>query len=496
MSDVFLLSPWAQREYVSPQTSLLYLKYYLADHGYEARIIDCSRYDRDYDQVMAILGGGRRPIIGVTAYTRERFHAARLIQRIKAEIPESVIVAGGRHFGSLARETLEALPEVDIVARGEGEITMKEICDVARQGGDFKEVLGITYRDGGEIRVNADRPLEEDLDRFRSFDPADRETLEGCVLTSTSKVDETRKYFSVMATRGCPNRCVYCSLTATKVRYRSIESILEEIEQKIELTGVRSVSFADSSLTINRHFVEAFCKGILDRNLDIRFNCYSRVNIDLDLLKLMKKAGLVSVEIGLESGSPRILKAIRKNINLDQFRRFCRLARELGIKVYVFCMVSLPEERPEDVDLTLSLIREVSKYIYYVGVQTTRILPDAALHALAREKGVLPPEFSWFEPYELPEGFSPILKDPMYKSIPLYLEHMSVDEVTAKLEEFRRLLDTHLSSVNVLRKAMRYNLSREGLRQLTPGLLEKKVRRFSVMAYHALRNLKKERDFG
>ena len=259
MNNIFLLSPWCEREYFSPQNSLLYLKYCMADHGYPSKIIDCSHYDAEYDHVAALIKESEKPIIGVTAYTRERYHAYRLVRRLKKDIPDSLIVVGGRHFGNLSEETLFYLPEVDIVVRGEGEVTMKEICDVVYKNKKIEDVLGVSFRINGEIKHNSDRPPESNLDKFRSFDINDEEMAGLHKMTANSKVDAEGKYFGVVATRGCPNRCVYCSITATKARYRSIDSIIKEIEEKIQLTGVRNVIFGDASLTINRHFIEKLC---------------------------------------------------------------------------------------------------------------------------------------------------------------------------------------------------------------------------------------------
>ena len=120
------------------------------------------------------------------------------------------------------------------------------------------------------------------------------------------------------------------------MRFRSIDNVLDEIEEKIEVTGVRSVSFSDSSLTIVKSYVRELCGKIIKRKMNIKWICYSRVDLDIELLKLMKKAGLVGIEIALESGSPRVLKSIKKRIDIDQFGRVCKDAYELGIKVSYF----------------------------------------------------------------------------------------------------------------------------------------------------------------
>lgn len=488
MHDIFLLSPWVDIKYKMAITSLSLIKYYLEDHGYDARIIDCAYYPQDLDDVIAILAKSEKSIIGITAYTRERFHAYDLIRKIRAEIPDSLIVVGGRHFGFLPEETLLEMPEVDIVVRGEGEITFKEICDAVYSGGGFEGIMGLSYRSGGTVVHNDDRPLEDNLDIFRSYDVHHKSDLNPKNLLSHTKIDGKNFYFSVHATRGCPNKCVYCSLKSSKVRYRSIYNVIKEIEDKIETTGVRNVSFTDSSLTINNKYITKLCNAIIEKKLDIRWRCYSRVNIDIEILKLMKKAGLDSVEIGLETGSPKILKAIRKNIKLEQVEKFCKLAHELGIKVWAFCMVSLPEETLEDANMTIAFVNNISKYITNTGMQTTRITPDASLCQIAKDKGVIERDFSWFKPYATPHWK---LTRPWDSSLPIYVEHLTIDDINKKHDEFKRITSTKLANFSSLYRGIKYNLRLRALRRLTPMLFARKIQIVIIMLINSIRNMKK-----
>ncbi len=498
MENIFLLSPWSAKDFSSStNSSLLYLKYYMADNGYSAKIIDCSEYSENYTEVLEMVGGTPDPLIGITAYTVERFSAYRLIRVLKEKIPGCTIVVGGRHFGYLAQETLKELPEVDIVVRGEGEITMKEICDWKYKSKEIADILGITYNNGEEITNNPERPLEKDIDKFRCFDVNDIEEAKKQAQTVHTKLDSKRNYFSVAATRGCPGRCVYCSLTSNVVRFRSVNSVVDEIEQKIAISGERNVSFGDSSFTVRKSYVEEMCNEITRLNLNIRFNCYSRVDIDVELLKTLQKTGMVSAHIGLETGSPRVLKAIRKHTQIDQFKSFCENAYELGIKLFVFVMISLPDETIEDVDMTIDLLKDMSKYIYYVGLQTTRIVPDAQLYRIAMEKGVLSKNFNWFEPYYVPEAqmSMSIISDDLYRNLPIYIEKLTIDEIISKTDEVQGIIDVRLSNFNALKQAVLFNLSKEGLKKITFQSISTKFRKFFKLAFYSTKNIGKEKNF-
>jgi len=495
MNSIFLLSPWSREKYRTPLSSLLYLKYYLQDHGLEARILDCSQYGQDLDEVMDILKGDCPRIIGITSCTRDRFYAYDLIRRVRLELPDSVIVVGGRHFGFLAEETLKELPQVDIVVRGEGEVILKEICDAVKQRVGYGSIFGISYRNGDEIRHNADRSVEKDLDQFRNYDEDMLQSLRRDQLLFPTKCDEQNLYFSVMASRGCPGSCVFCCQGPTKVRFRSVESVVKEIEDKVRITGVRNVSFADSSFTVRKDFVTEFCDTVLSKKLNIRWNCYSRANVDLDLFKLMKRAGLVSIEVGLETASPKVLKAVRKRISLDQVENLCRTVHSLGIKVYVFCMVSLPDETLEDVDMTIDYVKRMSPYIYDIGLQVTRIMPDAAIFRIAKDRGILDEEFSWFRPYSVSDEVKELVKTELYYTEPLYLENLTVDEIKQKLREFRKVSEIHFTYFDTLRRNIRYNISRERLAALTMKSFLAKVRTTSQMLVSAYKNYRKAKYF-
>jgi len=500
MHRIYLVSPYTHVKSFSPHYSLEYIKFYLMDHGYDAEIIDCSHYGPGLEGVIAKLNEGEKPVIGITAYTKERFAAYDLIRKIRNDIPDSLIVVGGRHFTYLADEALKNLPEIDIVVRGEGEIAFKEICDSVYSKISINKISGISFRKEGEIIHNPERPLEHNLDLFRSFDkdhlpdPKKYSLVGELYKVGGAKREGVLRGFVVFTTRGCPSRCVFCSLTVAKVRYRNIDNVLNEIEEKIEITGVRCVIFKDPSLTAVKKHVKELCEKIIERNLNIRWVCYSRVDIDLELLKLMKKAGLFAVEIALESGSPRVLKAIKKRIDIDQFERFCIEAYNLGIRVFVFCMVSLPDEKLEDVDMTISLIDKLSKYIYTApGLQATRILPDAALYNIAKERKVLPADFDWFKPYR--SGTDPRISNPDYSTVPLYLEHLSQADIIEKINEFDMIAKANFTQYYSVKRAFVSNLRLQNMKYLTLSDLRRKVTKAFVMLKSVYRNREKLKHY-
>ncbi len=486
MNKIYLLSPWVNERYDPIVNSLEYIKFFLIDSGYQVQIINCAEYDRDLNEVVSILKGDEKPIIGVTAYTRERFNAYELIKKIRREIPDSLIVVGGRHFSSLAEETLCELPEVDIVVRGEGEITFKEVCDSVYNNTGLEGVAGISYKNGSKVYHNPERPVEPDLDKFRSFDV---NNVRKYTSLSHPRSDSKNFYFPIFATRGCPSKCVFCSLKADRVRFRSIENIIEEIEAKIKATGIRNVSFSDSSLTLNKKYITKLCEKIMERNLNIRWKCYSRADINFDILRIMKNAGLDSMEIAMESGSPSVLKSIKKNIKLEHYEQLCKEAHKLGIKIYVFCMISLPGEKPEDVDMTIAYIKKVSKYIFLAGMQVTRILPDAALYKIAKETNRLPDDFTWFKDFYRVDKYS--ISNKYYATLPIYLEHLTLEDLRDKMNEFNDLFASNFANFNTIKISLKSQFRREIIKEMSFKEFSRKTKKAIKMAKSVFKNREK-----
>jgi hypothetical protein len=264
--------------------------------------------------------------------------------------------------------------------------------------------------------------------------------------------------------------------------------VIKEIKEKIQFTGIRNVAFGDSSFTVKKAYVEEFCKRVIEERLNIRWNCYSRANIDPALLSTMREAGLVSIEIGLESASNRILENIKKNIDLTHLEKICREAHRLGLRTFVFCMVSFPGETVEDVDKTIAFVKKISPYIHNIGLQVTRIMPDAALAYIAMDRGILPRDFNWFRPYRVPEIWKEIEKSPLDESVPLYIEHLSVRDIREKLDEFDEICRKEFSYFATLKGGIQYNLSANALSQLTLKSMLRKTVKTGQLFLNAYRN--------
>ena len=337
-------------------------------------------------------------VFGITATTFTRFEAIRIAQSLKKMYPACWIVAGGVHFSYCAEDTLANVPEIDIIVRGEGERILVELLQTINKGKSLDDIKGLSFRSNNKIINNQNQIIFEDLDDLPFYDKFSwDEYPEYLMGYSADRIPA----ISIMSSRGCPYSCIFCSKSGTKYRLRDPKKVVDEIEVLRDKYNIKAFNFLDLTFTASPQHVKGMCRELIVRKMDIKWWCESRVNIPLELLDLMKQAGCVSVVIGVESGSPRIISQIQKNISLDQVVSFCRKCIDVGIIVSPYFMYSHPGETLKDVNKTIAFMRKLKKIGANVGgFQPTMVFPGSKIEEIARSKGILPKNFSWSAPYE------------------------------------------------------------------------------------------------
>lgn len=341
-------------------------------------------------------------IVGIHAITNNRFKTIELAKELKKKKPGVIIVVGGPHFSLTSKNALEIVSEIDYVIRGEGEIAMLELLNAIEAGGDKNKINGLSFRDaGGNIIENHSRPLILNLDDL----PNPAWHLFG-LEKYTKPIDGTNiKAIGVLSGRGCPNICVFCCNAVYEramLRLRSPKKFVDEVEMLYKDYGYKGFDFWDDTMTIVKQHVREVCEEIMKRKLDIVWYARARVNtVDQDLLHFMRKAGCVRISYGIESGSPKVLKVIKKNITLDQARSAVRASYNAGMKVMLNFMVNLPEETMDDLKQTVAFMKEMRKMKgIFATYGFSLIYPGIEMEKMAREQGIFPPNFSWNSPYK------------------------------------------------------------------------------------------------
>lgn len=361
-----------------------YITAVLKQNGYNAKVLDM--FDYDWAEVSSSISKENPDIVGVSCLTNARANSLRTAKIAKEVNPQAKVILGGPHASCMYKQILEHYP-VDAVVIGEGEITAVELTRAFEAGSDLKAVAGIAYKKNGEVTVTGARAFIRDLDSLpfpahEQFDLS-RYKKEG--------VDVNKRMVDIITSRGCPFKCLFCSSCKFwgKIwRYRSVKNIVDEIELLNKGLGVDAFNFSDDIFTIRKGNVIEMCKEILERGLRITWFAQSRVNcISEEMLGWMKKAGCKTIAFGIESGSPRILKTIDKDITVEQAIGAFRITKEAGLNADAFFMVGNPGETEESIEETCALIDKTMPH--HIVVSVTAVYPESGLYELARKNNML-----------------------------------------------------------------------------------------------------------
>jgi anaerobic magnesium-protoporphyrin IX monomethyl ester cyclase len=383
-----------------PQVSLAQMAALFPD--YRVEVVDAIPPRMDWTEFAQLLEQ-KRPRYYVTQVTaptlRNDLYGTFLARSLGA-----TTIAFGTHVTAIPRETMRAFPSLDLVLRGEPELTLRELVDTLErdklkaqspnpksQGWwpgvesefakrlrrlfadtdadwqpawlnmkpgtcDLRRIKGLVWRDGSEIVVNPDRPFIRHLDDL----PLPRHDL--LPLEKYRAPLVRGPYAFVVTSRGCPGGCRFCIKHVSyggSVRFRSPENVLAEMELLASL-GVRSIHMYADLFTVSREQVVGLCELILERGLRLRWTCNSRVDfVDPEMLRLMGRAGCWMISWGIESGSREVLRRARKGIELEQVERALQWSREAAIRNWGYFIIGLPGETEETIQETIRFAKRL-----------------------------------------------------------------------------------------------------------------------------------------
>jgi anaerobic magnesium-protoporphyrin IX monomethyl ester cyclase len=332
--------------------NLLYLASYARKFGHDVMVYDMEVENYEFEKLMFI-----PDVIGITAMTPLIKNASDIAIELKQLFPKAKIVVGGNHISAMPEETLKEFTAFDIGVIGEGEETIKEICD----GLPLESIKGIAYRKNDKIIINERRPPICNLDSlpYPARDLIDMNKYKGASTPGFSR--EFLRITEIYANRGCNwGLCTFCCSMKMheKFRERSIDNIIGEMKECIEKYDINHFTIEDDTLTTSKERTLEFCKKAND--LKVRWDCDSRVTIDKEMIQAMKDAGCKKIAFGVESGSQRVLQLVKKGITVKQIKDCFKACHEVGIETSAFFMIgSHPDETKEDLEETKKLIKEI-----------------------------------------------------------------------------------------------------------------------------------------
>jgi radical SAM superfamily enzyme YgiQ (UPF0313 family) len=297
------------------------------------RIIDGQVLGLSIEEIVRRVAAepGGRKIVGVTYWTCQAPAARGISAEIKKRIPGSVIIHGGIHTTIFPEE---ALTHADYAILNEGEQTFYELLRHLLNGeGELSAIPGIAYRSDTGSRVTAPRQFIQDLDDipFPAWDLLDIERYDSPLHIVGGK------RLPIIGSRGCPYGCTYCGsplMWRKQVRWRSPENVVGEIKASIEQLGIAQFHFWDDNLMLKRAYIEKLCRLIMAEGLKIKWTGLTRASHiarNGDLMGLMKEAGCIGLEVGIESANPKTFYTIQKEESLQTIEEVARLHKENGM---------------------------------------------------------------------------------------------------------------------------------------------------------------------
>jgi len=337
---------------VGPQSeplSLCYIATYLNSKGHKTEIIDAIAEDLTELEIEQRLKLGNYDVVGVTMLTLMYTQALNICKIVKKINPKTYTVIGGPHPTIAASATLKNEKNIDFAIIGEAEITFHEFLEALEGKKKLSAVDGLAYKTKNEVVLNKPRKLIENLDILPI---PDRSLLKMKLYRPSVSYYKKLPAYIILTSRGCPYRCTFCSKVFDKKhRQNSVEYTIKEMKYLREKFGAKEIVFRDDTFTIKFDWVYAFCNKLIQEGLHkkVRWSCMTRVNlVNLDMLKLMKKAGCWGVHFGVESGNQRLLDLIRKDVTVQQIKDAFKWCKQAGIETRAFMMLGLPTETREE----------------------------------------------------------------------------------------------------------------------------------------------------
>jgi len=407
-----------------PPLGILYIATMLEKEGFEVSLLDQAAKGLSIHETVEWIEKEDPDVVGFSTLASSGRTAAITAGEVKKKNPEVNIVFGNYYATFNTERIMQKYPWVDIIARGEGEVTTLELAECLKNEGKLKNVLGITFREKGKVISTPDRPLIKDVDALpfpdrKFFDVEYHSEIAGAVTAP-------KKFTTVLSSRGCPFRCRFCGCQrfARGIwRARSAENTVEELSLLASM-GYKQFLFVDDSFTINPKRVIEICRLVRKEKIDMDWICEGRVDYcSYDTMREMVKAGCKIIYFGIESANQRILDYYNKRITPQQSERAVKTTRKAGMDAIMGSfIVGAPTETREEIENTLSFARKIP--IDFPQFNILGVFPGMDIWEEFKAKGVLKEEECW--------------------ETGAWASEMSPD--TLPPEEIRRLIEKHFNA--------------------------------------------------
>lgn len=363
-----------------PPVGLAYLASFLESKGITCKIIDASLSRLKKEKILEQVKKFNPCIIGITsniAYAKD----SNLLSKFLKKNLDKFIVIGGPFASLMAKETLKE-SKADCVVRGEGELVL---WNIIKNELKIEDIKGVSFLRNGKLVNNEREQLIDDLDKipFPAYHLLPH-------LSNYKSRSRGSPVAPILTSRGCPYQCIYCSkdIFGSKFRKRSPENIIKEIESLIKKYNIKQIDILDDNFTLDIEWANKVLDMLIKRNIKLHITLPNGVRADKLTRKIihkMKQVGVYKVGIGIETGDERIMKIIKKNLDLNKVIQGIKWFRAENIIVFGFFMLGLPGETPKTMQKTIDFAIKANPHIANFAI--TIPMPGTELFDIIKNKG-------------------------------------------------------------------------------------------------------------
>ncbi len=358
----------------------------LREAGHECIFIEGAALNLGQDEILKRVERFCPDVAIIHTTTPSIYNDCKYAQLLKEKACITTVLVGA-HASAVPENTFEiAKGSVDIIARGEVDYTLVDIAD----GKPWKNIKGISYLEKGKVIHNSPRPfLDVNELPFPAWDLIDPRWY--------YDAGKLYPFITLYTGRGCHGLCTFCRETqvinGSKLRMRDPRKVVDEMEHVLTLFPyLREIMFETDTFTASPEHVRGVCEQILNRKVHerVRWSCNVRVDVDLDLLPLMKRAGCRMLMIGFEFGTNEQLESVRKGTTVETARAFAEYANSLGFTLHGCFMIGAPGETPESARQTIDFAKSLP--LDTIQISGVVVYPGTSFYEWAKDNDYLVPD--------------------------------------------------------------------------------------------------------
>ena len=337
-----------------PPLGLLYLATSIKS-SYQTEVMDTVALNYSIEKTVNEIIKKAPDVLGISCQTFRLYPMAEIIRQVKSRLPKIVTIVGGPHTSIYPVETMN-IPGVDYVITGDGEESLKQLLDALSSNNQDKlnEISGLVFKKENHIIQN---PIEYNIN-IDNIKVPDRSLLD--YRHYFTSADEAAQVVTMISSRGCPFRCIFCDVQEKKYRWRSAKSVVDEMEYIANTFENPIIHVFDDTFNLLKDRVLEICREIQKRNLKVNWTTRARIHpFDEEMAAALKQAGLKRIHFGVESGSEVTLKNIRKGIKKEQIVKTFELSKKYNIDTLAYFIIGFDWETRKDINQTISFIKDI-----------------------------------------------------------------------------------------------------------------------------------------